>query len=122
MDGIDAFIAEHGLDAPEEDFIPVDWQPASEPPELDLTEAGISTVIYAIGFHFDFSWIDLPVFDERGYPRNRRGVTDLPGLYFVGLHWMHTQGSGLFYGVGRDAEYVVQHLADQSNSQVFSGR
>jgi putative flavoprotein involved in K+ transport len=116
MDGINAFISKNGLDAPNEDIIPVDWQPAADSSELDLADAGISTVIYATGFHFDFSWIDLPVFDERGYPCYRRGVTDLPGLYFVGLHWMHTQGSGLFYGVARDAEHVVQYLADQSHS------
>ncbi len=50
------------------------------------------------------------MFDERGYPRYERGVTEVPGLYFVGLHWQHTMGSGLFYQVGRDAEYVVNHL------------
>lgn len=118
MKGIDAFIAKNGLDAPKEDTTPVDWHPDSEPPHLDLGEARISTIIYAIGFHFDFSWIDLPVFDARGYPRYERGVTDVDGLYFVGLHWMHTQGSGLFYGVGRDAENVVQHLTGRSGSQV----
>lgn len=116
IEGIDAFIAKHGLDAPEEEVVSVDWQPTSEPPELDLAATEIATVIYATGFHFDFGWIDLPVFDARGYPRYRRGVTDLPGLYFVGLHWMHTQGSGLFYGVGRDAEYVVGNLIGHSAS------
>jgi putative flavoprotein involved in K+ transport len=115
MDGIDSFIAAHGLDAPEEDFVPVDWEPAPVPPLLDLDQAGIKSVIYATGFHFDFNWIDLPVFDARGYPRYRRGVTEIPGLYFVGLHWMHTQGSGLFYQVGRDAEYVVDHLCHGAN-------
>ncbi|MEJ2177982.1 MAG: hypothetical protein P8Y12_08545 [Gammaproteobacteria bacterium] len=86
------------------------WQPESEPALFDLSVAGVTTVIYATGFHFDFSWIDLPVFDESGYPRYARGVTKFPGLYFCGLHWMKTQGSGLFYGVGEDAEYVVSHL------------
>jgi putative flavoprotein involved in K+ transport len=118
MDGIDAFISANDLNTPKENIEPIDWQPASQPLEFDLVEAGISTIIYATGFHFDFSWCDLPVFDERGYPRYQRGVTDLDGLYFVGLHWMHTQGSGLFYGVGRDAEHVVQHLTERSSSQV----
>ena len=54
--------------------------------------------------------IDLPVFDDRGYPGYERGVTELPGFYFVGLHWMYTAGSGLFSQVGRDAEFVVKHL------------
>lgn len=113
MDGIDKFIEKNGLDIPPEEVLPIDWQPIPEPTLLDLVKAGISTVIYATGFHFDFGWINVPVFDERGYPRYRRGVTDVPGLYFCGLHWMHTQGSGLFYGVGGDAEFVVHHLASQ---------
>jgi putative flavoprotein involved in K+ transport len=107
---IDDFIATNGIDAPEDELVPIDWQPSCEPPTLDLRRAGISTVIYATGFHFDFGWIDLPVFDARGYPRYERGVTQLPGLYFVGLHWLHTQGSGLFHSVGRDAGYVADHL------------
>ena len=110
MAGIDAFIAENGLNAPKEDLPAVDWEPTPDSPELELIRAGISTVIYATGFHFDFGWIDLPAFDERGYPRYE------PGLYFVGLHWMHCQGSGLFYGVGRDAEYVVRHLIGRSGA------
>jgi putative flavoprotein involved in K+ transport len=114
MQGIDKFIAENGLDDPEEDVIPVDWQPQPEARLFDLAEANVSTVIYATGFHRDFGWIDLPVFDESGYPRYERGITEIPGLYFCGLHWMHTQGSGLFYGVGDDADYVVNHL---TNSQ-----
>jgi putative flavoprotein involved in K+ transport len=116
MEGIDAFIAEQGINAPEEEVAPIDWQPKPEPTEIDLAATGITTVIYATGFHFDFGWIGLPVFDGRGYPRYRRGVTDQPGLYFVGLHWMHTQGSGLFYGVGRDAEHVVGNLISHSDS------
>lgn len=112
MQGIDKFIAENGLDDPEEVVAPVEWQPQPEPRLLDLAEANVSTVIYATGFHRDFGWIDLPVFDESGYPRYERGITEIPGLYFCGLHWMHTQGSGLFYGVGDDAEYVVNHLKD----------
>ena len=90
--------------------MPVEWSPEPEPDLFNLSDANISTVIYATGFHFDFSWIDLSVFDERGYPRYNRGVTEIPGLYFCGLHWLHCQGSGLFYGVGEDAGYVVSHL------------
>jgi putative flavoprotein involved in K+ transport len=113
MEGIDAFIVENGFDSAVEEVVPVDWRPEPEPPILDLGDAGITCLIYATGFHFDFGWIDLPVFDGRGYPRYERGVTELPGLYFAGLHWMYTQGSGLFYGVGRDAGFVVDHLSNQ---------
>ena len=107
---IDDYIAKSGAAAPEGVLEAVDWQPIPEPAVLDLRQAGISSVIYGTGFHFDFGWIDLPIFDERGYPRYERGVTELPGVYFVGLHWEHTAGSGLFYQVGRDAKYVVDHL------------
>ena len=107
---IDDYIAKSGAAAPASDVQTFDWQPAAETAALDLREAGVNSVIYGTGFHFDFDWIDLPIFDERGYPRYERGVTELPGLYFVGLHWQHTAGSGLFYQVGRDAKYVVDHL------------
>ena len=116
VEGIDKFIEENGLDDPMEEIAVVDWSPEPQLALLDLAAADVSTVIYATGFHFDFTWIDLPIFDERGYPRYARGVTEIPGLYFCGLHWMHTQGSGLFYGVGEDAEYVVAHLLDRIDS------
>jgi putative flavoprotein involved in K+ transport len=107
---IDEHIAKSGATAPPDDLEAYDWQPSPEPPVLDLGRAGIGSVIYATGFHFDFGWIDLPIFDARGYPRYARGATELPGVYFVGLHWLHTSGSGLFYQVGRDAEYVTDHI------------
>ena len=110
MEDIDEFVAKNGLDAPDSDHEVVEWQPPAARASLDLNEAGITTVIYATGFHYNFAWINLPVLDDRGYPRYERGVTKLPGFYFVGLHWMYTQGSGLFYQVGRDAEFVVDHL------------
>ncbi len=109
---IDEFIATNGIDAPESDLEPVDWQPSAELSTLDLEKAGIRSVIFGTGFRYDFGWIDLPVFDGHGYPLYERGVTKVPGLYFVGLHWLHTWGSGLFYHVGRDAKYVVEHLCN----------
>ncbi|MGI9571654.1 MAG: flavin-containing monooxygenase, partial [Desulfobulbia bacterium] len=117
IDGLDEFIAKNGLDAPGEDIQPIHWMPSPQPAELDLNKNGISTIIYATGFYRDFSWIQLPVFEETGYPRYTRGVTELPGFYFVGLHWMHTQGSGLFYGVGDDAAFVTNHLINQAGNQ-----
>ncbi len=66
---IDEYIAKNGIDAPESDLEPVQWQPTPEPATLDLKEAGISSVIYGTGFRYDFKWVDVPVFGERGYPR-----------------------------------------------------
>lgn len=115
MESIDKFVAKNGLDDPKEVVAPINWQPEPEPPFFDLDAANVSTIIYATGFHRDFRWIDLPVFDDSGYPKYERGITEIAGLYFCGLHWMHTQGSGLFYGVGEDVEYVVNHLISTSN-------
>ncbi|MCZ6590746.1 MAG: MSMEG_0569 family flavin-dependent oxidoreductase [Alphaproteobacteria bacterium] len=107
---IDKYIAENGIDAPQSDLVPINWQPTPEPASLDLRPAGINSVVYGTGFYFDFGWLDFPIFDDRGYPRYQRGVTEVLGLYFVGLHWLHTQGSGLFFQVGRDAEYTVGQI------------
>ncbi len=82
--------------------------------ELDLHEKGITTLIWAAGFNFDFSWVRFPVFDEYGFPNQQQGVTDQPGLYFLGLHFLHKRKSGLFLGVGEDAEHVASHIAARS--------
>ena len=78
--------------------------------ELDLTSSGISSIIWATGFKFDFSMVGLPTFDEDGYPLQQRGVTDYAGLYFVGLPFLHNAKSGLLFGVGGDAAHVAQHI------------
>lgn len=70
----------------------------------------VESVLWATGFRPDYSWIHAQVFDERGQPRQRRGVTDCPGLYFLGLHWQHTRGSALLGWVGRDAEYLAAQI------------
>ena len=107
---VDEYIERNGIDAPESDLEPVQWNPPNASLTLDLREMGINTLIYGTGFRYDFSWIDVPIFDRDGYPHYERGVTESQGLYFVGLHWLHTFGSGLFYQVGRDSKYVVDDL------------
>jgi putative flavoprotein involved in K+ transport len=67
-------------------------------------------VVWATGYRHDFGWLHAPVFDPGGAPRHRRGITGVPGLYFLGLRFLHTASSSLLYGVGRDAHHVVQHL------------
>jgi len=73
----------------------------------------VENIIWCTGFRPDFSWIDLPVFeDDRREPIHRRGIVDSePGLYFVGLFFLYAMSSGFFRGVGRDAEYVVKAIA-----------
>jgi putative flavoprotein involved in K+ transport len=110
-DSIDNYIAASGVAAPAEArYVPV-WQPAADAPRrLDLGAANIAAVIWCIGFRTDFRWIDAAIFDGRGYPEHTRGVTAEPGLYFLGLPWQYTWGSGRFSGVARDAAHLLQHL------------
>jgi putative flavoprotein involved in K+ transport len=109
-DAIDAHIAAHGITAPgEARYVPV-WEPDEQPDSLDLAAAGITSVIWSTGFTRDHRWIEIPVFDGRGYPMHWRGVTNCPGLYFLGLPWQHSWGSGRFEAVGRDAEFLADHI------------
>ncbi len=80
---------------------------------LDLQAAGISTIIWASGYQLDFGWVQIPVFDQTGYPVHQRGVTAYPGLYFLGLHWLYKTKSALLYGVGEDAAFIASAIADR---------
>jgi putative flavoprotein involved in K+ transport len=108
---IDAYIAAAGIDAPPDDRPPADTFVPETAAELDLDAAGIGTVLWATGFRLDFSWVDVPVFDAWGYPRHTRGVTEHPGLYAVGLPWLHSEPSSVFAGVGADAAHIGDHIA-----------
>ena len=113
---IDKYIAERGIDAPQASrYTPV-WTPAGERDGFDPLAAGIGSIIWCIGFRPDFSWLEVPVFNGRGYPGHERGVTTHSGLYFLGLPWLHTWGSGRFSGIARDAEHIAgliaEHIAD----------
>jgi putative flavoprotein involved in K+ transport len=76
----------------------------------DGNELDVSAVIWATGFRHDYSWIDAPVFDDQHRLVHRRGVTDSPGLYFLGLSWQHTRGSALIGWVGEDAAYIAAQI------------
>jgi putative flavoprotein involved in K+ transport len=108
-DIFDAYIERAGLQAPADDSRPS----AFEPPEikqLDLAESGIGSVVWATGFSRDYRWIDLPILDEAGHPRQVRGETDVPGLSFVGLLWQHNQASATLFGPVVDARYLVERM------------
>ncbi|UOT03810.1 MSMEG_0569 family flavin-dependent oxidoreductase [Rhodococcus opacus] len=109
-DSIDAYIDRVGIDAPrEERYVPV-WRPEREVTELELPTSGITSVVWSIGFRTDYRWLRAGVFDGEGHPTHNRGVTAVPGLYFLGLPWQHTWGSGRFAGVARDAEYLADRI------------
>jgi len=87
------------------------WQPPADIAQrLDLQQNRIAAVIWCVGFRTDFSWIEEAIFDGRGYPGHERGVTTAPGLYFLGLPWQYTWGSGRFSGIARDAEYLLGQI------------
>lgn len=107
---IDQYIEQHAIDAPPgERYQPV-WTPEQACDELDLEQEGITSIIWCIGFSPDFTWLEAPVFNGRGHPAHQRGVTAQPGLYFLGLPWLYTWGSGRFSGVAKDAQFLVDRI------------
>ena len=110
---IDQFIERNRISAPEETLPRYqDGYALDEITELDLRAASINTIIWAIGYEFDYSFVKVPMTDEDGYPIQQRGVTQYPGLYFVGLSWLHKRKSPLLMGVGEDADYIASHITD----------
>ena len=111
---VDRYIAANGVDAPAE-TLPVMKDGYSCPleSELDLESAGITTVIWALGYSFDFSLVRLPVFDEAGFPVSESGVTRFPGLYFAGMPWLPGQKSGILLGMAEQARIVASHIGSR---------
>jgi len=109
---VDDYIIRTGITAPQEQ-LPVyrDGFEQKEITELNLNSTRISTIIWANGYNFDFSFVRLPVRDDDGFPIQNRGVTAFPGLYFIGLPWLNKQKSGLLLGVGESAEYIASVIA-----------
>jgi putative flavoprotein involved in K+ transport len=106
---VDEYVSATGLDVPEPEGAET-RAPVQALTELDLHEAGIGTILWANGFRPDHSWIEGVDTDEQGWPVHDRGVSPVPGLFFVGLHWLHKRKSSLFLGVGEDAAHVADRL------------
>ncbi|MEP0855545.1 MSMEG_0569 family flavin-dependent oxidoreductase [Trichocoleus sp. DQ-U1] len=107
---IDAFIEKNQIEAPTEPAYKPVWEPKEAVLKLDYEKANIGTVVWSTGYQPDFSWIEVPVFDGKGYPGHDRGVTGVQGLYFLGLPWLYTWGSGRFSGIERDATYLADYI------------
>jgi putative flavoprotein involved in K+ transport len=106
----DAHVAQAGLTLPDE---PPCGGASPEPAPvetLDLRAAGISSIIWATGYRYDFAWIDLDVFGTNGTPIHRRGVTAVTGAYFLGLPFLHKTKSSFLSGVGEDAAYLAARI------------
>jgi putative flavoprotein involved in K+ transport len=87
----------------------------------DGSNVDVDAVIWATGYRPEHSWIDLPVLDSGGNLRHRRGVTDVPGLYFLGLSWQHTRGSALLGWVKDDAEFIAAQIAAKAETAFVGG-
>ena len=86
--------------------------PPSSPSEISLKNVGVNSIVWATGYRYSFQWVHLPVFNELGQPLQRRGMTSVPALFFLGLRRMHTIKSALLSesGVGADAAYIAQQI------------
>jgi putative flavoprotein involved in K+ transport len=87
----------------------------------DGSELAVGAVVWATGFRLDHSFVRLPVFDDRGHVEHERGVTAVPGLYFLGLPWQHTRGSALLGWVNDDARFIAQRIGDFARSRTTAG-
>lgn len=118
LDLVDGFVTRQGLDVPEEPGArAIGADPAcvvDAVRDLDLDAAGIGSVIWSTGYGCDFGWIDLPVLDGQGEPVHRAGVTEVPGLYFLGLQWLSRMNSSFLVGVAEDAARIADHIAARS--------
>jgi putative flavoprotein involved in K+ transport len=124
LDLADAHVERNGLDLPEE---PEARELGPDPDcvttplrELDLAEAGITSIVWATGFVTDYDWLDVDAFDESGRPAHRRGVSTEPGVYFVGLPWLSRRGSSFIWGVWHDAKHVADHVITQRSYLTYS--
>lgn len=117
LDAADAYVEANGLDLPEEPqarILGPDPEAATNPRlELDLAEAGVTSIVWATGFATDYSWLQVDAFDETGKPQHNRGVSTEPGVYFIGLPWLSRRGSSFIWGVWHDAKHVAGHIATQ---------
>ncbi|WP_144113297.1 flavin-containing monooxygenase [Paraburkholderia sp. BCC1886] len=115
----DAYVERNGIDLPPE---PEAWKLLPDPEclaqpilELDLAKAGITTIVWATGFRFDFKWLEVDAFDENGQPFHKRGISAESGIYFLGLPELTNRASSFIYGCWHDAKYIADHIAIQRN-------
>ncbi len=113
---IEEWISTNGFSAQ-----PVEEDPNDEPAgpevaesgltELNLSEAGVGSVIWCTGFTADFGFVNAQVTDDRGQPIHKRGLSPVPGIYFLGFPWLHSRKSGIIHGIDEDARFVAEAIA-----------
>jgi len=117
LDEADAYIDRNGLDLPvEPEARKVEPEPqcVTDPVlELNLAEAGVTSIIWATGFAVDYSWLKVDACDEAGKPKHHRGISAEPGVYFLGLPWQSRRGSSFIWGVWHDAKFLADQISIQ---------
>lgn len=115
----DAYVERNGIDLPPE---PEAWTIESDPPciaepirSLDLKKADVNTIIWATGYEFDFSWLQVDAFHADGTPFHKRGISAETGIYFLGLPDLTNRASSFIYGCWYDAKYIATHIGVQRN-------
>ena len=123
LDAADMYAARNGLDLPPEPearVIPPDPDCLTHPLlDLDLAQAGVTSIIWATGYATDFKWLQVDTFDAKGKPMHQRGVSKEPGVYFLGLPWLSRRGSAFIWGVWHDAKHVADHIVTQRKYQAY---
>ena len=119
LDEADAYVVRNGLDFPEE---PEVRKVEPDPPcvtnpvlELNLTEVGITSILWATGFDVDYSWLKVDAFDNQGKPKHERGISAEAGIYFLGLPWQSRRGSSFIWGVWHDAKFLADQISIRRN-------
>jgi putative flavoprotein involved in K+ transport len=122
LDAADVYAAREGLDLPEEpDARKIDPDPpcvGNPIRQLNLADVGVTSIVWATGYALDFGWLKVDAFDEKGRPAHRRGVSEVPGLYFLGLSWLSRRASAFIWGVWHDAEYLADNIAARGRQAV----
>ena len=115
VDAADAYAKANDLDLPEEPqvrlFPPSPDCVTNPVREVNLHEAGVTSIIWATGFELDYGWLQAGQFDARGRPAHEKGITETPGLYFLGLPWLTRRASPFIWGVWKDAAHLASHIA-----------
>lgn len=119
LDEADAYVVRNGLDFPEEPEVrkvgPDPVCVTNPVLELNLTEVGITSILWATGFDVDYSWLKVNAFDKEGKPKHERGISAEAGIYFLGLPWQSRRGSSFIWGVWHDAKFLADQISIQRN-------
>jgi putative flavoprotein involved in K+ transport len=113
---VDDYVTKNGLEFPAKQEPGVKPNIPSPVSRLNLKDAGIGAIVWASGFRCNFDWVKLPIFDDGGEPVHRRGVTQFPGIYFLGLRWLYKRKSAFLLRASgaEDAAYLAEQIMIRS--------